>query len=242
MSAIWENSLPDEWEVLGREILEAAFEGDVNKIRRFESNTVKERLLDSFYVAPICALYQNAIEFGIDERLVDDRLDLNSVTLSRWPEIRSRINDWNQNPKSPDPRMFLGLLILGLRKEVPEIELPTNQLILSNAVRRTVGIIRSRECGKSFLMPRREEFCFIRYFFKHGGSPEFLHAPHIAFTTLSGKATLAKVIKISATLHSDLLQLGYEDVVRMLQNWAEPFVLLRIGLAAIWSHLDEVLE
>jgi hypothetical protein len=214
-------------------------------IARFKGNTVKERLFDGLYVPHICALFGIAQEMGLDDQVVTDRLALDGATLNRWPVVeRFKQSEWDKRPMPPAPRMFLGLLILGLRREITDRELSdqlvSNAAAVSNAMRRTMGAIRDRELGQGFAMPSRAEFTFIHRLIFDAESGPFASDPLRTMGTEVGRRVLRRVGEIVRGLHGEQQRAGM-DPLRMIQAWSMPFMLLWLGLSAIWDYHDEAL-
>jgi hypothetical protein len=145
----WHFVLSEEWIELGCAILD---ELDIDE-SDYSNKIIKERLLDAMSAPNILALINKAGSIGgVDEGVVLERLGLDRGTPHRW----------FKNEVQPHPRMFFGLLVRGLYKELQEAVpyLPDNGQIRWESISRTMGIIQDRELGQGFdlrLMPAVKE-------------------------------------------------------------------------------------
>ena len=99
---------------------------------------------------------------GTDGDEVVERLGLHRGTPNRW--LRNEVQ--------PHARLFFGLLTLGLRKEIAEVNLPRNREVLWQAISRTIAIIREKECGRGYRCPIPEEWACVWWLMRHPWADE----------------------------------------------------------------------
>jgi hypothetical protein len=219
----WCDRLPGEWFDLGRKILQARGIEELH----YQNKTIKERLLDSMAVPNILALVESARRSmgGTDGEEVVERLGLHRGTPNRWLK----------NESQPHARLFFGLLTLGLRKEIHEVNLPRNREVLWQAISRTIAIIREKECGRDRRCPSREEFAFVRLLMRHPHSDVLLGNRH----TSTEKDVLRDVLRVVRSQFSGEVVQSAEDAQRTAAEWLRPYLLFRIGLLHEWEFLDD---
>lgn len=215
----WE--LPARWRAFGRSILE----GRKIDLDLYQSKTVKERLLDALAAHNIIALAENARELsGVDDEEVWARLALNRRTPNRW--IKGEV--------LPHARMFFGTLVIGLRREIGEVSLPGNRVLIWRAVSTTVAIIREKELGRDRRPPAPAEFACVRCLMRQPDADLLAarrddEAPPDPrrVDELISRVAWATGLKSAAA------------AVSIIREWAEPYVLFRLGLHWELGFLDE---
>jgi len=211
----WSDRLHPEWIRHGIEHLaERGIEDS-----KYRNKVIKERLMDSMAVPYILALIEHA------------GADADAVARLGWH--RGTPNRWLKNETQPHAREFFGLLLVGLRKEISEVPLPTSRKAIGETVGRTLAIIREKECDEERRQPTWEELMCVRWFHRH---------PH-SNTSLGNvfQITAGDVIEDVARKLSHRFPLGawtYAAVGQAADEWALPYVLFRIGLLDGWEFLD----
>lgn len=217
--------LPVEWLGLGLEVLKAAKTDE----ELFRNKMVKERLLDAMAAHNVDALVEHARKHaGIGDDEVAKRLGLHRGTPIRWIKGRSQ----------PHARLFFGVLVLGLRKEINEVSLPRRKEVIWEAVSRTLALIRERECGKDYRRPRQEEFACLRYLMRHPWGGELALGKE--------EANLSHVRKVLEDVGLEVNRLfpcgalgSLRAVKDTIDDWADAYALFRLGLPSDWEFLDE---
>jgi hypothetical protein len=219
--------LPGRWAAHGRRILEARqIDPD-----HYQSKVVKERLLDAMAVPNVLALIENARELD----------DLDSVEVMRRLVLdRGTPNRWLRDAVQPHARMFFGLLVMGLRREIGDVSLPGNRTVIWESVTRTMAIIREKELGGPRKRPKRADIACVRSLMRHADA-DLLAPPRDESSWEADQVTelLAEVAdETRRSTRSGAVSAG--DVLAAVREWAVPYVLFRLGLFEEWRMLDEV--
>lgn len=223
----WTGELPRRWASHGRKVLEACkIDPD-----RYQSKIVKERLLDAMAVPNVLALIENARELDdLDSAEVMSRLVLDRGTPNRW--LRDAVQ--------PHARMFFGLLVMGLRREIGDVSLPGNRTVIWESVTRTMAIIREKELGGPRKRPKRVDVACVRSLMRHEDA-DLLAPPRdeSSWDAAQVRELLAEVAaETRRCTRSGQISAG--DVLAAIREWAMPYVLFRLGLFEEWRLLDEV--
>lgn len=215
------NTLPVEWLNLGLEILEKKNLAE----ERYRSTIIRDRLLD-------CMAHIN-----IKTLLGSDTPD--EAMLNRMQWHRSTPNKWLNGQTVPNARMFFGILFVGLRKEITEVELPPKRIVIWEAVSHTLAIIRKRECGKKdYRCPSKREFFCVHHFMRHPWADELI--PDRKNSNRSRITAVFRDICIRAQQSSPNLNIVNTRIVsQAITDWAEPYTLFCIGILNGWEFLDE---
>jgi len=213
--------LPDKWTEHGCEILRLRGIDE----ETYRHKTIKQRLMDAMAASNISALLHHA---GCDEEEVAKRLVLHPKTANRW------LN----NEVLPHARIFFGLLVVVLRKEIDEVRLPRNRVVAWEAISRTIAIIREKECGGDRKYLSREEFSCVRSMMRHPHADELSPGndepdPILVRDVVEGVADQTRMAFPGGMLRTHRL------VKNAIDAWAEPYVLFRLGLLKSWEFLDD---
>jgi hypothetical protein len=217
--------LADEWVQVGFEQLMVLGIDCEN----FQREVIKDRLLKSIAFVYWTTLTDYAkAEHGLHVEDIGRRLGVN----------RSTYNHWIKEENCPAAEKFFGVLVIVLKKEIQDVGFPCNREVSWRGVKRTLGLIRERECGLVRREPDREELACIRFVTCHrlGGKlvPKDRHidsgAQEVVFT--DALRYLRKRFPNGRIRSSRLIS-------QVIADWARPYVLFRVGLLKGWESLDD---
>jgi hypothetical protein len=174
--------------------------------------------MDSMAVSNIFALIE-------ENRGVKTRLGLNRSTTNRWLTKKSQ----------PHAREFFGLVVVGLREELSELTLPTLRTVMWDAVRRTLALIRQKDCQQGWRLPTWKEFASVREFHRHPKSNLLLGASD---PLLVGDVITSVTRRLAQQFPREQVWEN-ASVKQAIVEWALPYVLFRIGLLDKWTFLDD---
>lgn len=186
------------------------------------------------------------------------RLGMSEGTLSRWESGKSKADD----------RRVLSSVVVVIRKELDQVGFPQRRQIVWHAVKRTLEWIllsewlpvleRRRGEGQDVFVPEIQEdgrgaepplteadFSFIRSLVADRDSESLLvgNAPNArAGTGVEQEKTLLRLIRsIVGDAHPDPGEVGAKrrELTRLIDTWARPYVLFRIGLSQGWDTWPE---
>jgi hypothetical protein len=198
----------------------------------YQNKLVKERLMDSMATPCILALIENAGALAdVDPEEPLRRLALNRRTVNRWlnGEVQAHA------------RTFFGLLIVGLRREIDDVTLPDSTTVIWEAVSRTVAIIREKELGRSRALPRREDFACVRELMQDPRADELLPPDpgEEERDRAAADALIGELQRLMIRRFPGGMIRSARDIVSAVGEWAEAYVLFRLGLLWDWEFLDE---
>jgi hypothetical protein len=225
----WWFRLPERWAELALHILETQTEFTSDQ---YQNKIIKERLLDAMASPNIRALLEAGGRLeGLDSEEIADRLVLDRGTINRW--LRGAVQ--------PHARMFFGILVLGLRRGIGEVELPETKTIIWESVSTTMGTIRKKELGRDGKLPTREEFVLVQTLMRHPGADALvpaLNAP-ANLDPIVYEGILPEILETSCEMMPSLRLMGVKAALSAILDWAEVYALFRTGLLWEWRSLDE---
>jgi hypothetical protein len=221
--------LPERWEELALHLLETRTKFTADQ---YQNKIIKERLLDAMATPNITALLDAGGRLdGLDAEEVAGRLALDRGTINRW--IRGAVQ--------PHARMFFGILVMGLRRGIDEVDLPGTKAIIWEAVSTTMGTIREKELGRDRRLPSREDFVLVRTLMRHADADAFVPAPDEGERPDPEICSriLPEILNASCAERPTIRRLGVEGALSSVLEWAEAYALFRTGLLWEWRPLDE---
>lgn len=200
----------------------------------FRNRIMKERFMDALAVPNIIALIPHLPYTTVSAHpKLDPKAGAEALELLGFD--RATVYRWIAYKTKPDPRVFFGLVLIGLQKEINEVSLPRRKDVISDGVLLTVGITRSKECGQEFRLPTREEFACLRSVMRHPSGDVFLGSRDRA----AEEAVLTDVaLEVRKSFPLGKIR-SSADVYKAIKEWRLPYTLFRVGILQEWEFLND---
>ena len=219
------NWLPLPWANYGDGLLEAR-----GTDRRDYQNTIKERLLESIALCHWEAVSEHAKKQGHSVEKIGRQLGVHRTTVERW--IRKE--------HTPHPDKFFGALVVVLKEEIHRVAFPQNRDAVWLAVRRTLGVIREKDCEEP--APRkatldRNALRVVQHAVRHREGEALI--PGQEGRTEDAHRVLGHVLRQMAGRQPHEVP-SLAEAINAFDAWVTPYVLFRVGLIRGWEALDEL--